>query len=111
MYFGRRLEQLIKEKELTRVQVCQDLHIATSTLSGYIIGTRQPDYDILIRIADYFHVSTDYLLGITNVRKYPEEILDIREGDLVGIYRSLQPKEQDMLMEQARLFYKYDDRH
>lgn len=38
-------------------------------LSNYEQGSREPDYDTLILLADYYEVSTDYLLGITNVKK------------------------------------------
>lgn len=108
MKFGVRLEHLLEERELTQRQVSDDLHIAATTLNGYIKGNREPDYGTLIRIAEYFDVSIDYLLGVTNIRKSTEEPLDVREGDLVGIYRSLQPEKQDLLLEQAHLYHKYD---
>ena len=108
MEFGMRLERLLEEKELTQRQASKDLHIAATTLNGYIKGNREPDYGTLIRIAKYFNVSIDYLLGVSNVRRSIEEPLDVREGDLVGIYRSLQPEKQDLLLEQAHLYHKYD---
>lgn len=108
MKFGERLEYLIEEREVTQRQVSDDLHIAPTTLNGYIKGNREPDYGTLIRIAAYFDVTTDYLLGVTNVRRYAEGPLDVREGDLVGIYRSLRPENQDLLIDQAHLFYKHD---
>lgn len=108
MEFGKRLEQLLEERELTQRQVSNDLHIAATTLNGYVKGNREPDYGTLVRIAEYFEVSTDYLLGVTNIRKGSEQPLDVREGDLVGIYRSLQPEKQDLLIEQAHLYHRYD---
>lgn len=108
MDFGTKLERLLDERDLTQRQVSSDLHIAPTTLNGYIKGHREPDYGTLIRIAEYFEVSIDYLLGVTKVRKHPEHPLSMREGDLVGTYRSLQPEKQDLLIEQAHLFQKYD---
>lgn len=108
MTFGERLRYLIEEQALTQRQVAADLHIAPSTLSGYIIGEREPDYRTLIGIAEYFEVTVDYLLGVTNIRRYTESILDVREGSLVGLYRSLQPEKQDLLIEQAHLYHRYD---
>lgn len=108
MNFGKRLENLLEERELTQRQVSSDLHIAATTLNGYVKGKREPDYGTLVRIAEYFDVSTDYLLGVTNVRKGSEALLDVREGDLVGIYRNLQPEKQNLLIDQARLYRKYD---
>lgn len=108
MIFGERLRYLIEGQALTQRQVANDLHIAPSTLSGYIIGEREPDYGTLIGIAEYFEVTVDYLLGATNTKKNTEDILDVREDDLVRIYRSLQPEKQDLLIEQAHLYHKYD---
>lgn len=103
-----RLERLLEERELTQRKVAEDLHIARSTMNGYVKGKRQPDYETLIQIARYFDVSVDYLLGVTNIRKNAEGSLSMKEGDLVGIYRSLQADKQDLLLEQALLFKKHD---
>ena len=103
-----RLERLLEERELTQCKVAEDLHIARSTMNGYVKGKRQPDYETLIQLARYFDVSVDYLLGVTNVRKNAEGSLSIREGDLVGIYRSLQAEKQDLLLEQALLYKKHE---
>lgn len=108
MSLGDRLENLLEERELTQRQLAVDLHMAPSTLNGYIKGHRQPDHGTIIRMAEYFGVSTDYLLGVTKSRKHTEEVLDVREGDLVGIYRSLQPEHKDLLLEQAQLYQRYD---
>lgn len=61
--FGERLQQLRKSKKISQQQLADDLHINRGTYAHYEINKRQPDYDILIKIADYFHVSVDYLLG------------------------------------------------
>lgn len=108
MIFGERLRYLIETQALKQCQVATDLHIAPSTLSGYLTGEREPDYGTLIGIAEYFEVTIDYLLGATNTWKNTEDILDVREGDLVRIYRCLQPEKQDLLIEQAHLYHKYD---
>lgn len=108
MIFGTRIKELIKERNLKQNQVAKELHIAPSTLNGYITEERQPDYTILIRIADYLEVSVDYLLGVTNIRTKPGEPMSLQEGELVGIYRSLESDKQDLLMEQAHLYHRMD---
>lgn len=108
MSIGERLESLLEDWDLTQKQLAQDLHIEASTLNGYIKGKRCPDYDTLICMAEYFDVSTDYLLGLTNTRRRPEEPANVRESELVGIYRDMLPENQDLLYEQAHFFYKRD---
>lgn len=108
MGIGERLEGLLEDWDLTQKQLAQNLHIEASTLNGYIKGKRCPDYDTLIRMAEYFEVSTDYLLGLTNTRRRTEEPTNVRESELVGIYRDMLPENQDLLYEQAHFFYKRD---
>ncbi len=108
MNFGERLAGLLREQHLTQCKVARDLNIANSTLNGYIKGPRQPDYATLVRIAVYFDVSVDYLLGRSNVRKGPEQMEDKKEGELIGLYRCLQPEKQELLLEQAQLYRRYD---
>ena len=108
MGIGERLESLLDDWDLTQKQLAHDLHIEASTLNGYIKGKRCPDYDTLIRMAEYFDVSTDYLLGVTNTRKRPDEPVNVRESELVGIYRDMMPENQDLLYEQAHFFHKRD---
>lgn len=75
MEFANRLKRLRKELKLTQEQLSHELNIARSTISGYETERKEPDYDTLIYIANYFDVSIDYILGRTNVRKYPVEIV------------------------------------
>ena len=101
MDLGTRLEGLLQEFGLSQTQAAEELHIAKSTMNGYIKGRRQPSQEMLKIMADYFHVSPDYLVGNTNIRKYPEGELTVREGNLVGIYRDLQTDNHNILMKQA----------
>lgn len=66
---GKRLAQLRKEKKLTQRELSKELNISNSSLALYETEKRQPDYNTLNKLADYFDVSTDYLLGRTIVRK------------------------------------------
>lgn len=66
---GKRLAQLRKEKHFTQRQLAKELGISNSSLALYETDKRQPDYEILTKIADYFDVSVDYLLGRTIVKK------------------------------------------
>ena len=62
--FGNRLRQLRQGKNMTQAQLASYLGLTKSVISAYETALRYPSYDILIRIASIFKVSTDYLLGI-----------------------------------------------
>ncbi|MGE7094374.1 helix-turn-helix domain-containing protein [Lysinibacillus sp. NPDC048646] len=63
---GERLKQLRKEKNLTQAELGNKINVTKVSISGYESGNRSPDTDTLQRLADFFEVSTDYLLGRTD---------------------------------------------
>ncbi|SDH48520.1 helix-turn-helix domain-containing protein [Desulfosporosinus hippei] len=64
---GKRLQQLRNKFELTQEELAKILCMSRSTYAQYEVDRRKPDYDTLQRIADYFKVSTDFLLGRTEL--------------------------------------------
>ena len=67
---GKRLSNLRKEKELTQEEFSALINISRSTYAQYEINRREPDYAILKRIADFYGVTTDYLLGRTDKKNF-----------------------------------------
>lgn len=61
-----RIKELRTEMHKSLRDVAAELNISYSSLSKYERGDQQPSYETLIRIANYFNVTTDYLMGITN---------------------------------------------
>lgn len=61
-----RLHFLRKKKNITQQKLAMDLNISQNTLSRYETHAREADYATLIKIADYFNVSLDYLLERTD---------------------------------------------
>lgn len=67
--FGNVLKTLRLKNNMTQAQLAQKLGVTKSVISAYETGLRLPSYDILIHIAKFFNVSTDYLLGLENKRE------------------------------------------
>ena len=63
MNYGDRLKQLREEKKLSQQQLADKLKLNRSTYARYELNKTQPDYDTLEKLANFFGVSTDYLLG------------------------------------------------
>lgn len=63
---GQRIRELRISKELTLKQLGLMLNLGESTMSMYENGKRSPDYDTVLKLAEIFEVSTDFLLGRTN---------------------------------------------
>ncbi|MDI3257972.1 MAG: helix-turn-helix transcriptional regulator [Kyrpidia sp.] len=71
MTLARRLKALRKSKRLTQQQLADQLQLNRATYAKYETGSHQPDYEILLRLADFFQVSVDYLLGRTDDPRAP----------------------------------------
>lgn len=60
--FAVKLRNLREHQEFSQKQAAEQLNIAPATYSRYERGIREPDFNTLKRIANFFHVSIDYLL-------------------------------------------------
>lgn len=61
-----RLKDLRENADLKQKDIAEYLHIRQNTYSQYENGHRQVPIDVLIKLAKYYNVSTDYILGLTN---------------------------------------------
>lgn len=61
--FFEQLNVLRTENSLTRAQLAEKLNVSVRLISYWENGQRECDFDMLIKIADFFSVSIDYLLG------------------------------------------------
>lgn len=62
---GKRIKKLREKKNLNQLEFSKILNISNTTLSQYEAGNRTPSDEIKEKVADYFGVSVDYLLGRT----------------------------------------------
>ena len=78
--FGRKLKELRLEKKINQSELGEIIGISPSTVGMYERDQRFPDKDILGKLADYFEVSVDYLLGRTVERNLNTEKTKLDEG-------------------------------
>lgn len=77
MSLGERIKELRKTKKLTQVEFARIFQISNGTIAMWETDKRQPDFNMLQKLADYFGVTTDYLLG----RETPSEKSEIAVPD------------------------------
>ena len=58
-----RLKKLRQERNISQLKLAMDLNMNQNSISRYETGEREADYETLIKLADYFGVTLDYLLG------------------------------------------------
>ena len=69
---NERLKQLRKERNLTQTDLGKVLGIVVSAYGRYELGTTEPDISNLIKLAKFYNVSIDYLVGLTDIREKTE---------------------------------------
>jgi len=86
---GKRLKELREEKGITQEQLGKLVNLSQQTIGHYEVNRAKPDIETIEKLAEYFNVSTDYLLGRTNNRKDSAPTLD---DELNAIMRELGPE-------------------
>ncbi|MCI8619061.1 MAG: helix-turn-helix transcriptional regulator [Oscillospiraceae bacterium] len=88
LYPAERIRLLRENKNISQKKLAEDLLIGQSTMSEYENGIKQPPLSVLIKIADYFGVSLDYLAGRTNIKPtidLLQENLSVRPGKTIAV--------------------------
>jgi len=103
---GERIIKLRKELKLTQGELAKKLGIPQTTLSNYETGSRELGNEMLVKIADFFSVSIDYLFGLTeckqNVSTYNDVFIKndnaiITNGKILENLNTLTPDKKDVI--------------
>lgn len=99
MKLGENIKELLEQYDMTQKQLAEELTLSPSALGNYIQNIREPDYATLVCIADFFKVSTDFLLNheIKNGNTHSEQVL-------LHIFRSLSEEQKEIYLEQGKVF-------
>ena len=84
LYFGARLRKLRKESELTQQQLADKLDVTKASISAYETNAKYPSIEVLIKIANTFNVSSDYLLGISQNVQFDNSMLTDEQSLIVS---------------------------
>lgn len=92
-----RLRELRLDKRLRQDQVARLVGVSKGAISAYETDIRQPSYEVLIRLANLYRVSTDYLLGRTDDRSLDISDLTAHEAAMIAeLVASMSVKNQKM---------------
>ena len=83
--FGENLKHLRKSRELTQKDFGAKVGLSKAVVSKYENGMGYPSFDILVRIAQFFGVTTDYLLGVS--RGKTVDVSELTDGQISVIYQ------------------------
>ena len=107
-----KLKQLREERNISQTQLGKIIGAARSTICQYEAGKREPDLETLIKLADYFQVSVDYLIGHDNaimkrpyseiaenfIKEFQELFSEERFIKIARTYKKLDDKQRDAFL-------------
>lgn len=93
--FSQRLRELRKERQLTQEELADSLSLTKQAVSQWERGIREPGFDTLEMIADFFNVDTDYLIGRED---HTTLLLNGIEHELIVRFRELSPVERSLIL-------------
>ena len=89
----KNLRKLREESNTTQKQLAEVVGVSQQSINKYENHNVEPDIETLVRIANYFNTSVDYLIGRTEDTPVPAEILNEEQRRLLSAFCDL-PKEQ-----------------
>ncbi len=90
---GNRIKLLRKEQEITQEQLADYLNVSRQSITGYENDGVEPSLNVLIKIADRFNVSLDYLLGRTEEKHNVNLLDECTKEILIKVYETIKDYE------------------
>lgn len=95
----QRLAGIRKSNGLTQQELADKLNISRATYAQYEIGRREPDFETLQKLADFFSTTTDYLLGRTDEPSPPKDDgIPQEDKILLRLLKQLPPESAEKFM-------------
>lgn len=104
---GKRLRHLREKRKLSQLELAKKLDMPNQNLSNYERGFRQPDYETLNKIADFFDVTADYLLGRSDdpqLTEKEEKEVDKETKELLNLLDNLPEEERKKYIEKFKAY-------
>ncbi|MFZ5642573.1 MAG: helix-turn-helix domain-containing protein [Bacillota bacterium] len=107
--FPKRLKELRTKNDISQEELGLIVNLSKSTISLYESGKREPDYETLKKLADYFGCSTDYLLGKTNIKNAINQSPTVEEQIMAILYmdEDFTEEEKKLLAEDIADYLEY----
>lgn len=69
-YFGEKIKSLRLDKKLTQEDLAKKIGLVRATVSAYEMNSKYPSIEVVIKLCEFFDVSADYLLGLSETKDF-----------------------------------------
>ncbi len=112
MAFGKRIKALRESKALSQKELGEIVHVSPNSISAYERGVKNPPIHVLIGLAQFFNVSVDYILDLTDAKtpsNFSQSYLTTRDGNVpLSILTDLKDDELELFGLFLKAFGKYN---
>ena len=109
MGYGTRIKEYFSDRDITQKDLAQSLDLSPPTLNNYLNERTNIPTDLIVQIAQMYHVSIEYFLGLTDDPK-PPLALSSQERELIERSRTLSREHRELLCGIAALMQQQDHR-
>lgn len=93
---GQKIRDLRKQRKMSQTELANILHVSQQTVTAWETGKAEPSSSAVANLADYFNVTTDYLLGRPEEKKEKDSnSVDLADMDALLTYQGKQIPDQD----------------
>jgi len=96
MEYFERMKALQVDSDIKIKKLASILDIEKHSLGNYLNGKRTTPYNVLVRFAQFYHVTTDYIFGLTDDREPPFPV-SAKERRLLEAYRTLNREQRELI--------------
>lgn len=101
MHYGTRAKEWITDHDVKQKNLAKEFSVTESMMSNYLTGRTEMPVEMLVKFARRFHLSTDYLLGLSDSAQRPME-LSRTEEHLIEAYRTLNREQKELITQTIR---------
>ena len=102
-----RLKELRTSKGLSMREAAKQLELPPTTYCNWENGEREPNSEMMVRLADFYGVSIDYMIGRTDEREVKAQTFVTRsEDELLSLFRSMNEEQKGLILSTAKAIKK-----
>ena len=109
MHYGSRMKEGITDHDIKQKALAKEFHITESMMSHYMRGRNEITVDLLVKFAQKFSLSTDYLVGLTDSRE-PSLTMSEEERKLVLDLRTLTRDQRELILRNVAIMREQNEK-
>ena len=109
MSYEIRAKEWITDHDVKQKKLAETFQITEAMLSNYLTGRNEMPVEILVKLARYFHITVDYLVGLSDE---PQPPMRLREGEekLVEDFRTLSREQKELILKNVHFMQEQNQR-